>query len=456
MSETKAPVEVGEILDQKYRVDRILGVGGMGVVVAATHVHLDERVAIKFLLPDAKSNPEVVNRFAREARAASKIKGEHVARVTDVGTLATGEPYMVMEYLQGNDLSAEIDRLGKIKPARAVGYVLQACEALAEAHQIGIIHRDLKPANLFLTQRPDGTDCIKVLDFGISKMNGGSAADAGMTKTQSSMGSPLYMSPEQMTSAKNVDARADIWSMGVVLYELLSGRSPFVGETLPEVCARILQETPEPLTSPEIPAQLDAIVQRCLQKTAAARFASMAELAAALAPFSTEDGRIAAERTQRLQGGPELPASRASFASVGQPVAPISITNAGLDPAASPAPPRSRAPLFAALGLLALAGAVGGGVLLRGEKKDDPGAATSAPPATSTPLAATSAPPPSSLPAVIPILSATPSASTPATADPPAPRPPSGKTQAPPVQQVKKTPPKPTPPSGDRRGDDRH
>src|SRR5688572_14671551 len=181
-----APRE-GDILAGKFRIERVLGVGGMGMVVSAMHLQLEERVAIKFLLPEALANPEAVTRFGREARAAVKIKSEHVARVTDVGALPeTGAPYMVMELLRGKDLGAALREHGALPVALAVEYVLQACEALAEAHAIGIVHRDLKPANLFLTARADGSPCVKVLDFGISKIaaQSGSGSDMGMTRTQ--------------------------------------------------------------------------------------------------------------------------------------------------------------------------------------------------------------------------------------------------------------------------------
>jgi serine/threonine-protein kinase len=234
-------VNVGDVLAGKYRVDKIIGMGGMGVVVGAHHLELDERVALKFLLPEALANDEAVARFAREARAAVKIKNEHVARVSDVGRLPNGAPYMVMEYLEGVDLATLIKQRGQLSVAEVVDYVLQACEALAEAHCIGIIHRDLKPSNLFIIRRSDGSICVKLLDFGISKVVGlvGSGGDMGMTRTAAVMGSPLYMSPEQMESSRNVDARTDIWAAGVILYELLSGRPPFEGDTLPEICVKI-------------------------------------------------------------------------------------------------------------------------------------------------------------------------------------------------------------------------
>src|SRR6478735_5774588 len=252
-------VSPGELLAGKYRIERVLGQGGMGVVVAAVHEALDERVALKFLLPEALSNKEAVARFTREARAAVKIRSEYVARVSDVGTLDSGSPYMVMEYLQGSDLSQYLERVGPLPFEEAIEYVLQCCEALAEAHSLGIVHRDLKPANLFRIIRPDGTPAVKLLDFGISKLT---AADQSMTQTSSMMGSPLYMAPEQMTSAKHVDARADIWAVGIILHELLTGRAPFGGDTVPELCAKILTELPPPLRQlrPEAPIGLERVI----------------------------------------------------------------------------------------------------------------------------------------------------------------------------------------------------
>ena len=294
----------GQILGGKYRVDRVLGAGGMGMVVAATHLHLDERVAIKFLLPEAMGNPEAVARFGREARAAVKIRGEHVARVIDVGAFEDGAPYMVMEHLDGRDLSALITERGALSPADAVDAVLQACEALAEAHALGIVHRDLKPANLFLTRRPDGTPSVKVLDFGISKVTNASASDNAMTKTSAIMGSPLYMSPEQMTASRDVDARTDIWAIGVVLYELLAGRAPFRAETLPEICGLILTSVPPAIRdfSPSTPELLQSAVLRCLEKDRSRRYQSVSELALAIAPFGSRATSRSVERISRILG----------------------------------------------------------------------------------------------------------------------------------------------------------
>jgi len=311
----------GDVLAGKFRIERVLGVGGMGMVVSAMHLQLDERVAIKFLLPEALMNAEAVARFGREARAAVKIKSEHVARVTDVGALETGAPYMVMELLRGQDLSQVLRDRGALPIALAVQYVLQACEALAEAHAIGIVHRDLKPANLFLTARADGSPCIKVLDFGISKVTSqsGSGSDMGMTRTQSIMGSPLYMSPEQMASAKDVDQRADIWAIGCVLYELVTGRVPFEAETMPQLCTLILHSDPPPPRSirADVPELLDQVILRCLRKDRNQRYADVAVLAADLAAFSPDAGPRSAARISRVlsSSGISSPALASSQAS---------------------------------------------------------------------------------------------------------------------------------------------
>ncbi len=258
----------GDILAGKYRIDRVLGRGGMGVVVAAHHTTLRQKVAVKFLLPSATKRGDAAERFLREARAAVSIQNEHVARVSDVGTLDTGAPYMVMEFLTGSDLGDVIEQRGPLPIDEAVDYVLQACEAIAEAHALGIVHRDLKPANLFLTARADGSPLVKVLDFGLSKATKPDAMDASLTATHVVMGSPYYMSPEQIRSFKKIDARADIWSIGVILYQLLTGACPFVADSLG---ALFMAVGADPVPSmralrPEIPEDLEAAVVKCLVK----------------------------------------------------------------------------------------------------------------------------------------------------------------------------------------------
>lgn len=299
-----APVHPGDILANKYRVDRVLGVGGMGVVVQATHIQLDERVALKFMLPEAMVNASVAGRFLREARLAVKLKSEHVAKVMDVGTLESGAPYIVMEYLNGTDLNDLLQRHGPLPFADVAEYVIQTCDAIAEAHALGIVHRDLKPANLFLTQRADGAPLVKVLDFGISKANALTEASGGLTKTSTMMGSPFYMSPEQMRSAKDVDQRSDVWSLGVIVYQLLTARLPFESDTLGGIMAQVLHDDPATLSShrPDVPHAFEAIVRRCLHRDRNARAQNVAEIALTLAPYAPTRVRPIADRIAALVG----------------------------------------------------------------------------------------------------------------------------------------------------------
>ena len=298
-----APLQPGTLVQGKYRVEHVLGEGGMGIVVAAVHLGLDQRVALKILRPEMRRLPEVVERFQREARAASKIEGAHVAKVLDVGALDDGTPFMVMEHLEGSDLSS-VRRSGRpLPPAIAVGYIIEACEAIVEAHGLGIIHRDIKPANLFLAKKRSGRTEIKVLDFGISKLGGPGEADAGLTGSAVAMGSAEYMSPEQMLSARDVDLRADIWSLGVCLYELCTARGPFSGASLGDTCAQVIHGAPKPPRElvPQIPPGLEAIILRCLDKDRTRRFASAAELAAALRPFAARSLEDSARLSQPSQ-----------------------------------------------------------------------------------------------------------------------------------------------------------
>jgi serine/threonine-protein kinase len=273
-----APVLPGETLAGKYRVERVLGHGGMGLVVAARHLELDERVAIKFLL--RKDDPAAIERFVCEARAAAKVKNEHVCRVYDVARLETGEPYMVMEYLDGVDLADRLRAEGRLPVADVARWMIDMCAALVEAHAIGIVHRDLKPANAFLTKRSNDTSTVKILDFGISKL----PSSGGVTSTSALLGTPIYMSPEQVASARDVDHRTDIWSLGVIMYEFVSGKPPFAGDSLIQLSVKIREADVAPLRSGV--AGFDEVVAKCLAKEREARWSSVGELAAALAPFA--------------------------------------------------------------------------------------------------------------------------------------------------------------------------
>jgi len=284
-----APVKAGDILADKYCVERILGIGGMGVVVAAEHVALHQKVALKFMLPEALADEGSVERFMREARAAVRLRSEHVARVMDVGCMENGAPYIVMEFLEGEDMEFVIRNEAPMREPVAVDMILQACMAMAEAHSVGIVHRDLKPANLFVTQRPDGSRQVKVLDFGISKIQE-SEGQVSQTKSSMAMGSPGYMAPEQMRSAKHADHRADIWALGTILYKMLSKKLPFYAESAPEMFAAVLtgESIPLPSVMPGVHPELAEVIHRCLERDRELRYRSVAELAKALAPFGNE------------------------------------------------------------------------------------------------------------------------------------------------------------------------
>lgn len=295
------PFLPGQIVAGKYEIVNLIGVGGVGFVVAANHIELGERVALKFLRPEMLAREDIVARFAQEAHAAVRIKNEHVARVFDVGALPNGCPFIVMEFLEGRDLYEVVVNDGPQPVKRAIDYVLQACVALAEAHAIGIVHRDIKPENLFLIQRSEGLELIKVLDFGISKVAlTGSAfkSKVPLVRTMMPMGSPVYMSPEQIRASKDIDVRTDIWSIGCVLHELLTGKPAFDAPSLTQLSATILEDHPAKVSEllPSVPAELDAIVTRCLQKSPIDRFQNMAEFALALYPFGPRRSKLSAER----------------------------------------------------------------------------------------------------------------------------------------------------------------
>ena len=291
-------VRPGHVFLGKYRVEEILGQGAMGIVAKCTHLTLNESIAIKMLRKEVLSDRDAHERFMREAQAAAKLRSEYVARVTDVGTFENNVPYIVMEFLDGLDLDRLLKERGSVQPGWASELMLQAAEALAEAHSINIVHRDVKPSNLFVTWRPDGSAIVKVLDFGISKAP--IDTDLSLTQTQSLLGTPAYMSPEQMRSARNVDARSDIWSLGTVFYELLENRRPFEADSFSEMCVKVAVDPPAPMEN--APEDLQQVVLRCLQKAPEHRYQSMADLGHDLIPFcqNQEQARILVERMQRL------------------------------------------------------------------------------------------------------------------------------------------------------------
>jgi eukaryotic-like serine/threonine-protein kinase len=307
--------ETGRLIASKYRVESILGEGGMGVVVAARHVQLGQRVAIKFMRAGAVQDGNAVGRFLREARASVALTSEHVTKVLDVGVLDTGEPYMVMEHLAGTDLSQLLSEHGPLPVRDAVGFVVQACEAVAEAHALGIVHRDLKPSNLFLTRDMGGLPLVKVLDFGISKMTDAALGEAAnnLTASGSVLGSPAYMSPEQIRTTKGVDGRSDVWALGVILYELLTRVQPFTGESLGQTLANVLEGVPRPITGlrSDVPAPLANTISRCLERDLARRVQSVSELVVLLLPYAPPEAARSVERIQRVSdAGRRAPSER--------------------------------------------------------------------------------------------------------------------------------------------------
>ena len=330
----------GTVLLGKYRVDEILGTGGMGRVVRASHQYLAQSVAIKILLPQMAESPSTVARFLREAQATVRLKNEHVARVIDVGTMPDGTPFMVMEYLEGNDLNQILRHHGPQPPSVVVDLMLQACEGIAEAHAIGIVHRDIKPSNFFITRRPDGSMLLKILDFGISKTPVGFEE---LTGTQTVIGTPSYMPPEQMKSGRHADARSDIWSIGVVMYQLLQGRPPFQGESYAELVLKVGAEPPNPLHVP-LPPGLGEVIFKCLEKDPKARPQNVAELARSLAPFSSDTitaSQIASRTARILQhqsgagGVQSLPIAAGGGLTTPVPLSPAQLTPRSWPPSTS-------------------------------------------------------------------------------------------------------------------------
>lgn len=341
----KHSVEPGDVVNGKYRVEKVIGEGGVGIVFAARNIELDERVALKFLKPEMLAQTDIVARFLREAKAACSIKSEYVASVYDVGSLPDGAPFFVMEHLEGEDLGSVVQNRGSLGYRETTEYMMQVCEALAVAHAKGVVHRDIKPENLFLTSR-SGMNLVKVLDFGISKAALTGSIFGGavplVAKTSNLMGSPLYMSPEQVRSADDVDERTDIWSLGMVLYELLTGTTAFETTNITELCAMILESPMTPITKhrTDLPGGYASIIEKCLEKDPAMRYQNVAELAVALMPFAPRRARICAERaTTALSAAGIIEESSVRFTTS---IPPPNVSHA--PPSYSSLPPDPRTP----------------------------------------------------------------------------------------------------------------
>ncbi|MDC0747586.1 serine/threonine-protein kinase [Polyangium mundeleinium] len=328
------PVAIGDVIADKYRVDRVLGSGGMGLVVAATHLTLRTRRAIKVMLLHGVGSPLCVERFLREARALSELRSTHVARVYDVGRLPNEAPFMVMEYLEGHTLLSRLAQRGPLPAEEAAVYALHACEALAEAHARGMVHRDLKPDNLFLTQAHDGSPCVKVLDFGVSKLLHDEGEGSARTTTGAIVGSPLYMSPEQINGAHDIDGRSDIWAMGVILFQLVTGECPFAGSNVLEILAQIANKKPPPPSAlrKDLKAPLDAVILRCLEKDRALRYPDVVALARALAPLARAEPDPPASLVARIERVYATATKMASMSTVAVPKADTRYTPARAEP----------------------------------------------------------------------------------------------------------------------------
>lgn len=294
-------VPEGEVLAGRYRVERVLGAGGMGVVVRVSQLGTEAVFALKFLRPSVARDAVACGRFLREAAAAGRIRSPHVVKISDVGELASGVPYLVMEYLDGTTLERLLSGDQRLPVEQACDYGLQLAEGLAAAHAMGVLHRDIKPANLYLC-RDGQAERLKIVDFGVSKILDGAEQGQHLTRTQTFLGSPLFMAPEQMRSARTVDFRADQWSVGAVLYRMLTGHLAFEAKSLPRLCVQVLQGdfTPFAVRCPDVPPALAGAVERCLRVSPDQRFSDIAALAQALAPFAGAAGPERAERCRSL------------------------------------------------------------------------------------------------------------------------------------------------------------
>ncbi len=340
------PFTPGEVIGGRYCIERIVAEGGMGLIVLAHHSELEEKVAIKFLKEEFASKPEIVGRFAREAKAAARIKCEYTPTIFDVGVSQERGPYIVMEYLEGEDLELVLETTGRLPFARATELIMQAGEAIAVAHANGIIHRDIKPANLFLVKGDQSMPVLKVLDFGVSKtaLTGNVFGGAiSLVKTQSLVGSPIYMPPEQIRGKDDVSYTGDVWSLGAVLYELVTGRTAFSGSSITELCAAVLESEPPPVTDhvPDIPAGLAETIMRCLEKNPKRRLQSVAELVVALAPYAPKRARMTVDRAIAVSKAAGLvPASFSAPTTIAPP--PLTSDAPGVTPLipTASAPPR--------------------------------------------------------------------------------------------------------------------
>ncbi|MEZ4367785.1 MAG: serine/threonine-protein kinase [Kofleriaceae bacterium] len=390
------PLAPGQVVEGKYQLVALLGEGGMGAVWDAENVAIGRRVAIKVLRAQVAGEAEIVARFIQEARSAAAVGNEHIIDVLDLGKLPDGAPYIVMERLEGRDLEALIEAEGPLPVARVARIAIQICAALSAAHAKGIVHRDLKPPNVFLTRRGGERDFVKVLDFGISKVRGtGSLTPTAKTQTGITMGTPHYMSPEQAQGKPSIDHRADLYSLGVILYAMFTGKVPFEGDNIALVLARILRDEAEPpsVHRSGLPRYVDDLVLRLLRKDPDARFSSCEELSAALAPLAEQDDALVPRHAWTPVPG-ALETLSAEPAAGPIDTRPVAAVDGGVETAAAIAAVQrgSRTAWFAAAGL-AVVGAVVAVIAMRGGD-DAPARAAAVAPPDAAPTVVVAPPPP--------------------------------------------------------------
>jgi eukaryotic-like serine/threonine-protein kinase len=401
-AEPDSPFAPGKVLASNYRIDRVTGRGRLCTVVAARHLQLDQLVAIKYVHVDPRKNPSVVARFLREARLATKIRSEHSVHIHDVQVLPDGRAYMVMDHLEGMDLRKMLEG-GPLLVKRAIDYLLQACDAIAEAHVAGVVHCDLKPENVFLSHKAGGA-VIKVLDFGIATSDAkkGDSARARELASEDRLATPAYMAPEQLTPHSGIDERADIWALGVLLYELVSGTLPFGNSPSEAVCTAITTRPPIPLgvALPNAPEGLEAIIHLCLAKERDKRYQNVAELAVALSPLAPSAVRPRIERIARMirDAGGNVP-SMPPPPPIAFPSPPVIVPSEqphaiddGVASSELPHASRPRRGLMKAIPLVLLAASLGVVLLVRGSVASKPSPAPAAPVAIAGSPATTEAP----------------------------------------------------------------
>lgn len=293
-TQNSAEKNIGRLLSGKYRLLRVLGEGGMGAVYEAEHTLIGRRFAVKVMHSLFTSIPDSVERFLREARAAGSIGHPNIIEVQDVGEEEDGTVYIVMELLTGETLEDVLNREGTVRPEQAIAIILQVLSALHAAHKKGILHRDLKPDNIFLAIDARGREEVKLFDFGVAKFQNLADDSLGLTKTGTVLGTPYYLAPEQAKGGKNIDEGIDIWSVGVVLYEMLTGQLPFEGDNYNEVLGKILLEEHEPIRSivPEVPQALAAIAEKALAKDPKERYRAVSEMIEDLLPLHDADAEM--------------------------------------------------------------------------------------------------------------------------------------------------------------------